>query len=140
MLVSDKGVYENIRSKVAPRGNVDSSLIVFDYRDEFFYWRKKMNYNISLERAREIARQEKYKKIPLATEILSDVQTPISLLKILKNVSKHCYLLESAEQDERWGRYSFLGYDPKLEISATKDKLRIVTDTIREFTCKDPAV
>lgn len=36
MLVSDKGVYENIRSKVAPRGNVDSSLIVFDYRDEFF--------------------------------------------------------------------------------------------------------
>ena len=28
-----------------------------------------MNYNISLERAREIARQEKYKKIPLATEI-----------------------------------------------------------------------
>lgn len=107
MLVSDKGVYENIRSKVAPRGNVDSSLIVFDYRDEFFYWRKKMNYNISLERAREIARQEKYKKIPLATEILSDVQTPISLLKILKNVSKHCYLLESAEQDERWEGIAF---------------------------------
>ena len=43
--------------------------------------------------------------------------TPIEVLRILKKVSGHVYLLESAEADKRWGRYSFLGYDPLLEIT-----------------------
>ena len=38
-------------------------------------------------------------------------------MKILKNVSTHCYMLESAQADEKWGRYTFLGYDPKMEIT-----------------------
>ena len=38
-------------------------------------------------------------------------------MKILKNVSTHCYMLESAQANDRWGRYTFLGYDPKLEIT-----------------------
>lgn len=99
-----------------------------------------MNYNITFEKAKEIAKKGEYRNIPLATEILSDVQTPITLLKILQNVSKNCYLLESAEQNEHWGRYSFLGYDHKLEISATGEKLVIKGDGVREINCKDPAI
>lgn len=66
-----------------------------------------------------------YKNIPVCKEILSDVKTPIEVLKILKNVSSHCYMLESAEDAERWGRYTFLGFDPKLEITCLNGKMKV---------------
>lgn len=59
----------------------------------------------------------KYDVLPVSCEILSDFITPIEAIRILKNVSSHCYLLESAKADETWGRYTFLGYDPKMEIT-----------------------
>lgn len=58
-----------------------------------------------------------YSLIPVCREILSDIKTPIEVLRILKNVSRHCYILESVENQEKWGRYTFLGYDPELEIT-----------------------
>jgi anthranilate synthase component 1 len=47
------------------------------------------------------------------------------VLKILKNVSKHCYMLESISDSEKWGRYTFLGYDPKLEITCLSGKMKV---------------
>ena len=35
---------------------------------------------------------------------------------MLKQVSTHCYMLESVEESKRWGRYTFLGFDPVLEL------------------------
>lgn len=58
-------------------------------------------------------------------EILSDVRTPIEVLKILKNVSSHCYLLESVSDHEKWGRYTFLGYDPSLEITCQNGQMKV---------------
>ena len=52
-------------------------------------------------------------------------RTPMQVLRILMNVSKHCYLLESVDQDKRWGRYSFLGFDPKMLIACTDGHMRI---------------
>ena len=46
-------------------------------------------------------------------------------MRILQKASHHCYLLESASQSEAWGRYSFLGYDPSMEITCTDGILRI---------------
>ena len=66
---------------------------------------------------KEIAATGKYNVAPVAMEILSDFTTPIEVIRILKNISKHCYMLESAQASEHWGRYTFLGYDPKLAIS-----------------------
>ena len=60
---------------------------------------------------------ETYKVLPLSCELLADRLTPIEALKILKNVSTHTYLLESVAERERWGRYTFLGYEPKLAVS-----------------------
>lgn len=71
----------------------------------------------SLEEVRNIAAQGKYDVVPVSCEILSDICTPIEALKKLKNVSSHCYMLESAADKEKWGRYTFLGFDPKLEIT-----------------------
>ena len=71
----------------------------------------------TLDTVREIASAGKYTVLPVSCEILSDFTTPIETLRILKNISTHCYLLESAQANETWGRYSFLGFDPKLEIT-----------------------
>lgn len=76
-----------------------------------------MQVRPSLQEVREIAASGKYNVIPLSCELLSDFTTPIETMRILKNVSTHCYMLESAQANETWGRYSFLGFDPKLEIT-----------------------
>ena len=46
-------------------------------------------------------------------------------MRTLRAASKHCYLLESAEDNQRWGRYSFLGYAPTLELTCSDGCLRI---------------
>ena len=76
-----------------------------------------MKISPSYETVREIAATGAYQVLPLSCELLSDICTPIEALRILKNVSTHCYLLESVVEKEKWGRYTFLGYDPKLEIT-----------------------
>ena len=50
--------------------------------------------------------------------------SPPPLRRILKNVSTHCYLLESDQANDTWGRYTFLGYDPKLEITCMGGELK----------------
>ncbi|MGN0157541.1 MAG: anthranilate synthase component I [Brotaphodocola sp.] len=71
-----------------------------------------------------IAETKKYNVLPVSCEILSDICTPIEALKILKNISTHCYLLESVSEHEKWGRYTFLGYDPKLDITCLDGELK----------------
>ena len=84
-----------------------------------------MNYLPSLEKVKEIAESGKYSIVPVSCEILSDICTPIEALKKLKNVSSHCYLLESVTDREKWGRYTFLGFDPKLEITCSGRNMKI---------------
>ena len=55
-----------------------------------------MKVTISLDEAKEIANGGKYDVIPIGCEILSDFITPIELVRKLKSVSSHCYMLESA--------------------------------------------
>lgn len=76
-----------------------------------------VNVTISLEKAKEIAKSGNYDVIPVGCEILSDFITPIELVRKLKSVSRHCYMLESAQANEYWGRYTFVGYEPKLAIT-----------------------
>ena len=76
----------------------------------------------------KIAATERYDVIPVSCEILSDFTTPIETMKILKNVSKSCYMLESAQADETWGRYTFLGFDPKMEITCIDGIINSVSD------------
>jgi len=82
-----------------------------------------MEIKPSLKEVREIAASDKYNVLPVSTEILSDFITPIETMKILKNVSTHCYMLESAQANETWGRYTFLGFDPKMEITCINGNL-----------------
>ena len=76
-----------------------------------------------LDEIRRIAAEGRYDIFPVSCEILSDFTTPIEAIRVLKSVSDHCYLLESAQANDRWGRYTFLGYEPKMEITCIDGKL-----------------
>ena len=79
----------------------------------------------TLAEVKEFASAAKYNVLPVSCEILSDFTTPIETMKILKNVSTHCYMLESAQANETWGRYTFLGFDPKMEITCMDGEMKI---------------
>lgn len=92
----------------------------------------------SLEEVRQILAEGKYGVIPVSAEIYSDSTTPMEVLRRLRAVSRHVYLLESAEADKRWGRYSFLGYDPVLSVSCHDGQLTVKTPLLTQNSKGDP--
>ncbi len=82
-----------------------------------------MEFLPAFAEVKEIAQSGKYKVLPVSCEILSDICTPIEAMRILKNISTHCYMLESAQQDEKWGRYTFMGFEPKMEITCINGEM-----------------
>ncbi len=84
----------------------------------------------SLEEAKKIIEKDDYGVVPICMELYADIKTPIETLKILKGVSSNVFILESVDNSHRLGRYTFLGYDPKLEITCYNHKLQIKTGTI----------
>lgn len=85
---------------------------------------------------------DEYKFVPVKEEIYSDIKTPIEVLRILKGQSKHVYMLESVENQENWGRYTFLGYKPTMCVTCTDGNLKVINDQdeiLYTETVKHPA-
>lgn len=77
---------------------------------------------------------EKYNTVPLSTTLPATV-TPTQVLQKLKTVSRHCYMLESCEDKESSGRYTFLGFDPQAEIHCKDGKGTVMDENgSRTFT------
>lgn len=95
-----------------------------------------MKISPGLEEVQNIASSGRYKVLPVSCEILSDICTPIEAMQILKNISTHCYMLESVAEKEKWGRYTFLGFDPKLEITCRDGEMQV--GSVR-FRTEDPS-
>jgi len=89
-----------------------------------------LKINLTLAEVKKIAASGDFKIIPLSCELFSDICTPIEVLRILKNVSVHSYMLESAFAQESWGRYTFLGFEPKLCITCTGGNMTIGDEKI----------
>lgn len=83
-----------------------------------------MKIQPTLDEVKTTAASGRYEVLPVSCEILADICTPIEALKILQNVSTHCYLLESAQPSEKWGRYTFLGLDPKMEVTCRNSVMK----------------
>ena len=66
-----------------------------------------------LERARELARD--HNLIALSYSFIDDCETPVSALLKLRALApgEPAFLLESAEQGQRVGRWSFIGVGPR---------------------------
>ena len=95
-----------------------------------------MKISPTLDEVKSIAASGKYNVLPVSCEILSDICTPIEAMKILKSVSTHCYMLESVAEHEKWGRYTFLGFDPKTEITCMNGEMKAGNIT---FHTDDPS-
>ncbi|WP_409200336.1 anthranilate synthase component I [Methanobrevibacter sp. DSM 116169] len=90
-------------------------------------------FSLSIDEVKNIASNKDYKRIPIAYEMYADISTPIDVLKKIKKISKHCYLLESVESSKKWGRYSFLGFNPILEFTCDDGIINIKKDLNNDF-------
>ncbi|HBG22792.1 MAG TPA: hypothetical protein DDW83_06005 [Peptococcaceae bacterium] len=80
-----------------------------------------------------------YSMIPVCREIYADAITPITLLRKLAGISKRYFLLESVEGGEKWGRYSFLGFDPVMRVYGKEQTVTIEQDgAIKRLHTKQP--
>jgi len=95
-----------------------------------------MKFLTSLDEVKKMADCGKYKVMPISGEVLSDICTPIETIKMLKSISKHCYILESVAEKEKWGRYTFIGFNPKLEITCLDGNIKCGEDS---FKTNNPA-
>lgn len=95
----------------------------------------------SLEQLQEYQKSGLYDVAPIAMDIFSDMLTPIGVVMKLKSISKHVFLLESVNVSEHWGRYTFLGYDPLLDITCLDGKLRVEKKdgTVEEENTTNPS-
>ena len=67
----------------------------------------------SLEEVRELARSSTL--VPLRHTFIADTETPVSAYLKLRGAGPS-FLLESAEQGQRFGRWSFLGVQPRTTM------------------------
>ena len=87
---------------------------------------------MTLNEAKRLA--EDYKVVPVSREILADIRTPIEVLRALKKVSSHCYMLESVGEQESWGRYTFLGYEPTMEVTCSNGEVLVNRKKLEQVT------
>ena len=79
-----------------------------------------------------------YSVIPVYKEIYADVVTPITLLRKIAQKSDKFFLLESIEGGEKWGRYSFIGFDPKARLAYKDGTLTVTGEGARKVKTNRP--
>jgi len=79
----------------------------------------------TLEEVKAYAESGQYTICPVCQEILSDFRTPVEVMRALMNIDEHCFMLESADSSKKWGRYTFLGYDPTIGITILDGEMDI---------------
>ncbi len=80
-----------------------------------------------------------YNKIPITSEVLADLETPLSaFLKLAAQPST--YLFESVQGGEKWGRYSIIGLPCKSRIEVYGNQVNLVVDdqVTESETVNDP--
>ncbi|MBS9778166.1 MAG: anthranilate synthase component I [Gammaproteobacteria bacterium] len=80
-----------------------------------------------------------FNRIPVFKEILSDLDTPLTLFMKLAN-RPYSYLLESVQGGEQWARYSMIGLSCRNRIEITGHCVREIEgeNVITENTLDDP--
>ena len=98
-----------------------------------------MKFVPELKEIENLKQDSSLKLVPVSSEMYADFTTPIEVMRKLKSVSNHCYLLESVEEGRNLGRYTFLGYDPKMEVTCFNSKLTVKGESSYEVETNDPA-
>lgn len=92
----------------------------------------------SLQEANELFRE--YNTVPVFYELLTDNLTPVRMFAILKENYDNCFILESVDNSNQWGRYSFIGLNPKAEIRIKDKKAEFIypDKTTKTVDADDP--
>ncbi len=96
-----------------------------------------MNFYPKLSEINTILESGKFKSIPVTYSLDQKIET-LDIYKKLKNISKNVFILESCEDTQNYGRYSFLGFDPILEITAKDNIVRIKSAITLESNIDSP--
>ena len=88
-------------------------------------------------RDRFVELAQSHNVVPVCTELLADMETPVSLLTKLYRNKGPIFLLESVEGGEKWGRYSFLGTSARTSIQVFREVVQISTDGRSETIAHD---
>ncbi len=70
--------------------------------------------------------------VPVWKTLVADLETPVSAYLKIAAGHKYAFLLESVEGGERIGRYTFLGAEPFLRVTAWNDRVEIDRDGAKE--------
>jgi anthranilate synthase component 1 len=76
---------------------------------------------------------EGYSLIPIYKKLTDFDKSPSEVFLILRGLSSHCFILESAENT---GRYTFIGFDPDMEITV-KNHIMTINGSV-EVAESDP--
>ncbi len=76
-----------------------------------------------LETFRNLAREAGL--VPVYREIVADLDTPLTIFAKVAGDDSHAFLFESLEGGEKWGRYSFIGFDPLLTFTSSREDMEI---------------
>lgn len=66
-----------------------------------------------------------YPTVPVFYEVLADHVTPIQVFMALRKAGTPSFMLESVENRDQWGRYSFIGVNPKKEVKINGTEIEI---------------
>src|SRR5437870_1863661 len=83
----------------------------------------------SLDKFLELAKQGNV--IPVFAEFVGDCETPVSAFKKFSHCA-YSFLFESTEKNDASGRFSFVGFEPRIIIQSFGRDIRIVRDGIEE--------
>ncbi|MGB5872526.1 MAG: anthranilate synthase component I [Bacteroidota bacterium] len=87
---------------------------------------------LSFEEFEKLARS--HNVIPLTRPLLADTHTPVSIYLTLRQEGSPSFLLESAETNEKLGRYSFVGLSPSMMVRARGQEVSIASHGSRTGT------
>jgi len=81
---------------------------------------------------------ESYNLIPVYRDVIADLETPVSAFQKIED-AENAFLLESAEQGDKLGRFSFLGANPHLVITCNNGIVTIKNGSMsKKIEVDDP--
>ncbi len=83
--------------------------------------------------------EQGFNRIPVAREVLADLDTPLSTYLKLAD-APYSYLLESVQGGEKWGRYSIIGLPCRKIIRVRGHRVTVehAGEIVESTTCPDP--
>ncbi|MDR1266304.1 MAG: anthranilate synthase component I family protein [Propionibacteriaceae bacterium] len=80
-----------------------------------------------------------HRRVPVAAVFPTGRLTPADCFRRLRQISRHCFVLESRQTTATSGRHTFLGFDPILELTCQDGRLTISNGGERQQqTTTDP--